>query len=154
MSTTYPLSPLDLEAAPPLEESPNKAIKLAELEEEDDETYTTAEYTIEQQADYWESKWGRLGRLMGFLIRHGCEARGIQPVAIKVPCFLLLLGNRLRSLTLLDFCVLAGSSASDGVELPRPNHRSSLSFPTYPSFADMALILFSLLFLFLYMCVQ
>ena len=37
----------------------------------------------EKQAEKWDGKWGPFGKAMGWLIRNGCEARGIQPVRVE-----------------------------------------------------------------------
>lgn len=37
-------------------------------------------YAPEKQAEKWDGQWGIVGKAMGWLIRNGVEARGIQPV--------------------------------------------------------------------------
>ncbi|CED85544.1 60s ribosomal protein L34 [Phaffia rhodozyma] len=94
-----PTQVLDIEALPasrPITPSVNEEKKALpsdrrhsmddeEEEDEDEDGYPIGKtgYSIEQQATHWDSKWGALGKVFAFLIRHGCEARGIQPVALQ-----------------------------------------------------------------------
>jgi hypothetical protein len=41
-------------------------------------------YRPEERAKKLEGRWWGIGTMLGFLVRHGCEARGIQPVSVEV----------------------------------------------------------------------
>lgn len=64
----------------------------SELDRDDDGPRHSLEYGSDLKddprahAETWENKWGVLGKTIAFLIRHGCEARGISPVPVEVSC--------------------------------------------------------------------
>lgn len=50
----------------------------------DEAAFAKSGFDSELLAAHWEVKWGPVGKIMAFLVRHGCEARGIQPVDAEV----------------------------------------------------------------------
>lgn len=69
----------------------SQASRELDIEEEDEdkvpagyEADRDGKFAPEKLAEGWEGKWGIIGTVMAFLIRNGCEARGIQPVRVEV----------------------------------------------------------------------
>lgn len=76
-----------------------------DIEEEDEvpddyDADRDGKFAPQKLAEGWEGKWGFIGTAMAFLIRNGCEARGIQPVRVEVSFdFRFLSSSLLPSLT-------------------------------------------------------
>lgn len=93
-SPSYLSSPSELDIERSLSDrrqTVSQRSKENDIEEEDSDDklpddYDSArdgQYSPEKQAERWQGKWGVVGKAMGWLIRNGCEARGIQPVRVE-----------------------------------------------------------------------